>query len=172
MFLGVRSALWLLAEEWGRPVILLSILEDWFSVGIVEVSFAIDRRLSTVDSSMLSCRSSFDGLLVADCCPRGMFFINGIHRIVSNLLASVISVCRRSSTRRSVYFFKQSTSALRLRWLRGDRDGLRCPLLTAGPALSLVSNELWVYLEVNQLIPYPKLYLEKKIRERRYYNSI
>jgi len=139
VFLGVRSALWLLAEEWGRPVISLSILEDWFSVGIVEVSFATDRRLSpptTVDSSMLSCRSSFDGLLVADCCPRGMFFASGIHRIVSNLLASVISVCRRSSTRRSVYFFRQSTSALRLRWLRGDRDGLRCPLLIAGLALS------------------------------------
>lgn len=67
--------------------------------------------------------------------PRETFFANGIHLDVSNLLVSATSVCLLPSILLSVYFFKQSTSALRLLWLRGDRDGLRWPL-PVGPALS------------------------------------
>lgn len=128
----VTSVLWLLTVYWGRPTTSGSILQDRFSAD--ESGFA-DHFLAP-GSSTPSCRSSLEGLLAAPgCCPRGMFFGSGIHLEVSNLLVSPISVCRRSSTRRSVYFFRQSTSALRLRWLRGDRDGLRCPLLS-GQALS------------------------------------
>lgn len=131
----VTSVLWLLC--WGRLMPSSSIL-DRFSAED-EIGFADHFSPPAADSSTLSCRSSLEDLLGATpgCCPRGTFFGSGIHFEVSNLLGSLISVCRRSSTRRSVYFFRQSTSALRLRWLRGDREGLRCcPLLSTGPALS------------------------------------
>lgn len=132
------SVLWLLTACWGRPATPSSVLEDRASPDEGGVGFD-HFSASAAGSSELSCRSSLESRLAAtpDCCPRGTFFGSGIHFVVSTLLGSLISVCRRSSTRRSVYFFRQSTSALRLRWLRGDRDGLRsCPLLSAGPALS------------------------------------
>lgn len=143
LFGAVTSVLWLLpvgcccaAARPTRSILSDSfILEDRFSAG--GLGFVHLSLLVAVDSSTLPCRSSLDNLLVAAVwCPRGTFLGSGIHREVSSLLVSVISVYRRSSTRRSVYFFKQSTSALRLRWLRGDSDGLRCPLLSVGQALS------------------------------------
>lgn len=77
--------------------------------------------LSAMDSSVsLDTERRFSSSL-DDCCAffnagwiRVIFFGNGTHLEGSSLLVSGISVCLLSSTRLSVYFFKQSTSALRL----------------------------------------------------------
>lgn len=97
------------------------------SATISSVSLVTERRFS---SSLVGCGDFFNAGWI-----RVIFFGSGIHLEGSSLLVSGISVCLLSSTRLSVYFFKQSTSALRLLWLRGDRDGLRW-LVPNGPALS------------------------------------
>lgn len=101
------------------PLIFVTISSD---------SLDTERRFS---SSLDGCADFFNAGWI-----RVIFFGSGIHLEGSSLLVSGISVCLLSSTRLSVYFFKQSTSALRLLWLRGDRDGLRW-LVPNGPALSL-----------------------------------
>lgn len=101
------------------------------SVTISSASLDTERRFS---SSLDGCGDFFNAGWI-----RVIFFGSGIHLEGSSLLVSGISVCLLSSTRLSVYFFKQSTSALRLLWLRGDRDGLRW-LVPNGPALSWVKK--------------------------------
>lgn len=151
-FKWLTSALWLLPA-----VCLYEAGEDvsfFFSSApfVVSSSFVGDNFfgvpmsvvLSAMDSSVsLDTERRFSSSL-DDCCAffnagwiRVIFFGNGTHLEGSSLLVSGISVCLLSSTRLSVYFFKQSTSALRLLWLRGDRDGLRWPVPN-GPALSWI----------------------------------
>lgn len=115
-------------------------------------SASLERRFS---SSLDGCGDFFNAGWI-----RVIFFGSGIHLEGSSLLVSGISVCLLSSTRLSVYFFKQSTSALRLLWLRGDRDGLRW-LVPNGPALSWVKNLRYYYACFKDSYPLRIIHLSK-----------